>query len=136
SGSGARLVEAGMEAAAAGAYQLRKGVDVGAFEFRELAVLEHLPNDLVLGRELFEDIGGGRDRFPLPVTDGSGELQVLEQNLAELLGRADIERLAGDRVDLLGEPPDRGIHDDRESSQLDRIDANAVRLHPGEHAGE
>ena len=62
--------------------QLRQRVDVGAFELGELAVLEHLAHDLVIGGEFLQHVGGGGDDLALAVLHRRGQLQIFEQDLA------------------------------------------------------
>ena len=76
-------------------------VDVGALELGELAVLDDLGRERMWSGEFFEDVGVGAgaglgfldDRQP----------QLVEQDFRELLGRVDVERVAGELFDLLFE---------------------------------
>ena len=101
-----------------------------------MPVFQDFCDDLMIRRKLFQNVGRGGNGFPLAVARRSGQFQILEQYFAQLLRRADVERLAGDAVDLLGEPPDGGVHEDGQAAELDRVDANAVRFHAGQHTGQ
>ena len=70
--------------------------------------------------ELFEDILRGGDDLALAVLRGLGEHHPVEEHVAELLGRVEIEAMAGGGEDALGE----GVHLDGEA-----------RGHGGENAG-
>ncbi len=116
--------------------QRRQRVHVRALELGELPVFEHLAHDLVLGRQFLQHVGRGGNRLALAVLHRRRQLQILEQNVAQLLRRADVERLARQRVDLAGEPRDLAFHQPREPLQLRRIDADAGPLHARQHAGQ
>ena len=66
----------------AGSISAGQRVDVGALELGELAVLQHLADDLVIGRQFVQHVGGGGDGLALAVFHGRGQLQVLEQHAA------------------------------------------------------
>ena len=81
--------------------QRRQRVDVGAFQLGELAVLQHLARRSRGSAASSSSTSAAVEiALPLPYFDGRGQIQVLEQNLAQLLRRADVERLAGELVDL------------------------------------
>ena len=105
SGGGADLVEGGVDAAF-GVGELGEGVEVGGFEFLELAVLDDEGGDGVVDGELFEDVLGGGDDFAFAVLHGLGEAHFVEEDFAELLGGVDVEAVAGVGVDALGEGVD------------------------------
>ena len=86
--------------------QRRQRVNVGSFELRELPVFQHLARDFMLGRQAFQHIRGGGNCFAFAVLHRRGQIQFLKQNLSQLLRRIDIERLAGQLVDLGREPLD------------------------------
>ena len=65
--------------------QLGEGVHVGALQLGELAVLENFAHDFVIGREVFEHVGGGGDGLALAVFDGRGQLEIFEEHLTQLL---------------------------------------------------
>ena len=71
--------------------RLRQRIEVGGAELGELAVLEDERGDgMVLG-EFFEDVLRGGDDFALAVLHGLGEEHLVEEDVAELLGRVDVE---------------------------------------------
>ncbi len=80
--------------------QCGQGVNVCAFQFRELPVLQHLARDFMLGRQALQHIRGRRNGFAFAVLHRSRQIQIFEQNLPELLRRIYIEWLAGQFVDL------------------------------------
>ena len=78
----------------------RQRVGIGAAQFRELAPVQHLLRDVVaLGRDFFQNVGIGRPRAGLGLL-AAGQRELAEQDIAELLGRADVEFLAGELVDV------------------------------------
>ena len=79
-GGGSGLIEARVEAAAVGADKLRKRVDISALQLGELAVFQNLADDLVVCRELVQNIGRGGNGFAFAVADGRGQLQLLKQH--------------------------------------------------------
>ncbi len=80
-GGGADLVEGGVDAVVA-VGELGEGVEVGGFEFLELAVFEDEGGDFVEGGEVFEDVLGGGDDFALAVLHGLGEVHFVEEDVA------------------------------------------------------
>ena len=47
------------------------------------------------GGQFLEDVGGGGEGFAFAVAGGRGQVQVLEQDLAELLRGIEVEAFAG-----------------------------------------
>jgi hypothetical protein len=93
-GRGRDLVERGVQAAGAGVDQRRQRVEVGALELDQLAVVEDQADGRVGVDEALEHLGV--DRLPglgllHPVR---GQAELVEQDVAELLGRAEVEALA------------------------------------------
>src|SRR5581483_1350099 len=70
-GGGADLVEGGVDALI-GVGERGQRVEVGAFELGELAVLEDVADDGIVGREVFEDVLRGGDDFALAVLERLG----------------------------------------------------------------
>ena len=93
-GGGADLVEGGVHAAF-GVDELRERVEVGGLELGELAVFEDEGGDGVVLGEFFEDVLRGGDDLALAVLHGLGEEHLVEEDVAELLGRVDVEAVAG-----------------------------------------
>ena len=79
-------------------------VDVGRKQLARLAILEHLGDDGVLGREGRERCFVGGELAGLGFLRVGIEREFAEQHLAKLLGRADVELAAGVLVDRLLEP--------------------------------
>ena len=98
--------------------QRRQGVHVSALELGELPVFEHLAHDLVIGRQVFQHVGGGGDGLALSILHGRGQIQIFEQHAPQLLRRADVECLPRQRVDLGGQPRNLALHQPREPPQF------------------
>ena len=97
---GARHVIGGVDAAGPGIELAHQRIGVGAFELGELAVLQHLDGQrMALRGEIVEHAGVGRPRAVL-VALAAGQVLFVEQDLAQLLGRGDVELAAGDLVQL------------------------------------
>ena len=93
------LIERGPQAPVACIYQLRYDVDVGVLEFGNFAPLQHQRADRILARQTRQHLDAGsppRFGFLSP-----GNLEFAEEYFPELLGRADVEDLAGKIVDSL-----------------------------------
>ena len=114
--------------------QCGQGVNIGAFQLRELAVFQHLARYLVLGRQALQHIRRGRDSLALAVLHRRGQIQFFKQDLAELLRRVDVEWLAGQLVDFRRKPLDGGVELFGENLELHRLDADAGLLDARQHA--
>ena len=129
-----------MKAARLRVDELRQRVDVGALQFRHLAMLDDPHRDgrpgPVEGRQLFERLLVGAGLVRLRRALLHGQLELLEQQFAVLLGRGDVELPAGRLVDLLFDALQLPLHLDAELLQERRIDADAGVLHLGQHADE
>ena len=99
-GGGIRRVEGGVQAARAVVEQQWQRVHVSGFQLGELPVFQHQARDFVLGGQAFEHVHGGGDSFPFAVFHRLGQVELVEQNVAKLLGRVDVEFLSGKLVDL------------------------------------
>ena len=88
-GRGRGLVEGRVDAAGLGVDQLRQRVEVGALQLGQLAPGLDLGDDLVLVADLGEDAGVGREAGLAAALLGQAEL--VEEDLGELLRRADRE---------------------------------------------
>jgi hypothetical protein len=64
------------------------------------------------------------------------QLQLLEEDLGELLGRGDGELLAGQQIDLAGEVVEVSLELLRERLEASGIDADAMTLHEGQDRDE
>ena len=133
-GGGAGLIERGVQAVRPRIDQRGQRVHVGAFQLRELPVLQNLAGDFVIGRQAFQHIRRGGNGFSLAVLHGCGQIQFFKQDFSELLRRIDVERLAGQFVDLGREPLDDSIELSGEHLELHRLNADAGLFHACQHA--
>jgi hypothetical protein len=125
------LVEVRVHFARFGVHQRRQGVNVRVFQLGQLPVLEKLGRQrMVFGQRLQHFLIGGRPR--LGALD-DGKLQLVEQDGAQLLGRVDVERLAGQGVNFLGQPLDLGVQLGGKGAQVVDVDADAGHLHLQQH---
>ncbi len=93
------LVKGRVDPTGCGIDQVRQGVEISALQLAELPPALDQRDDLVLFTDLGEHPGVGRVAglaLPLP-----GQAELLEEHLADLLGRADRELVAGQLMDLL-----------------------------------
>ena len=127
-GGRADLVECGVDAAF-GVDERGERIEICGAELGELAMLEDERGDGVMLGELLQHVLRGGDDLALAVLGGLGEGHAVEENVAELLGRVEIEAVAGLLEYLLGE----GVHLDGEArghGGEDRgVDADARLLH-------
>jgi hypothetical protein len=111
----------------------RQRVGVGRFQLRDLAPLQDLPRELVaLLGEFVEHLSGGRPRAGLGL-GAARQSHLAEQDVADLLRAADIDRLARDLLDL-GFDTGRSLGEVAgETRQHLTIDRDAAPLHACEH---
>ena len=131
-GGGGGLVEGGVEAAVV-ADQLGEGVEVGRLELRDLPPLLDGRNDLVLLADRLEHAGIRGEACLAAAL--AREPQLLEQDLRELLRRADRELLAGQLPDAaleLGGPLAEALADLRQALHVE-LHAGALHLHEHVH---
>ncbi len=99
-------------------------------------MLEDERGDGVMLGEFFEDVLRGGDDLALAVLRGLGKKHPVEEHVAELLGRVEIEAMARAGEDALGE----GVHLDGEArghgGEDSRIDADARLFHAQEDGDE
>ena len=123
----------GVDAAGLGVELAHQGIGVGALELGDLAVLHDLDRQrMALRRQVLEDADVGRPRAVL-VAPAARQVLLVEQDLAQLLGRADVERPAGELVELLLELEHALLELGRELAQLRRVDLDAGLLHAEQH---
>ena len=104
-------------------------VGIGALQLGQQPPVENLARQLVaFGRQLLERGGVGAPGPGLGAPP-AGQAHLVEQDLAELLGRADIERLAGKLPDLVLEPRDGLGEGQRQGSERRLLDLHAMPLH-------
>jgi hypothetical protein len=128
-GEAAREVELRVDAAV-GADVLAQRDDPRVAEAAEEAPPDDERDDRVRVLDLLERLGRRRPAGLRVARDG--ELQLLEQDAAELLRRVDVERVAGDRLDLRGEI---GVDLGERclgAVEAGRIDNQAAQLHAHE----
>ena len=114
--------------------QLGQHVEVGLDQRRELAPALDLGDDLVLGADRLQHARVGREAGLAAALARQAEL--LEQDLAELLRRADHELLAGQREDLAFERRDLLAHALGDLRQAVDVQAHAEQLHLAQHGHE
>ena len=107
-----RHVERCMQPLGARIQQRRQRVHVGRLQLRELTIFQHHLRHIVLGGQTLQHIDRGRDRLALAVLDGLGQVQPVEEHVAQLLGRIDVElevapgvNLARLHADVVVQPP-------------------------------
>ncbi len=133
-GRGDRLIIRGVQATGLGIDRGGKRLDIRAHELGEHAVLEDLARDRVELRQLLEHVGVGREAGLRLARLGQREL--LEQQLLELLRRADVDGVTGELVDLAFERLQAASDVGAEGAQVSNVQADAVELHDPEHARE
>ncbi len=129
-GGGDHLVEGGVDAALRGD-RLEQALDGGA-QLGLVAVAEQDDRQFVggLAGQPGERVGVGG----VPGLDllGLGERQLAEEDLLQLLGRAEVERAPGGRVRLLDHPLDLGGELGLDGGEPLAVGGDAGALHPGE----
>ena len=111
----------------------RQRVGIGRFQFRNLPPFQDLLREFVtLLGELVEDLRRGRPRAGLGL-GAAGNSHLAEQDVADLLGAADIDRLARDLLNF-GFDPRGGLGEfARQPRQHLAVDRNAAAFHPRQH---
>jgi hypothetical protein len=89
-----------VDAAGLRVHHQRQLVGVGALQLREAAVLEQLARQRVVGGELLQHVLVGRRRAARGLA-ADRQAELAEQDLADLLRAAEVERLARELVGLL-----------------------------------
>ena len=107
-------------------------VGIGALELGQLAPVQDLLRQRMAGgeRQLLQDVGAGAVGSRLALL-AAGQLQLVEQHLAQLLGRAGVELGAGDVLDLALDLRDAAGEIGGERLQGPGIDLDAGNLHRG-----
>ena len=101
-GGGSSLAEGSVQASGGGIDERGQRVDVGGLQLGELAVVEDHAGDGMLFGEIFQHVDSSGNCASLPVFEGFGEIQLIEENVAELARRGDVEFGAGDFVNISG----------------------------------
>ena len=136
SGGGDRLVEGRVHAAGLRVHQLRQRVDVGALQLLQAAPVEDESRQVVCGRQFLEHLHGRRDRARLAGALQRRQFQLLEQDLAELLGRVDVELDAGQIEDLPAQRGQLAFEMGRLRGQHGFVDPDAGLLDADQHANQ
>ena len=133
---GDRLVEHRVHATGDRMHERRQRVDVGALQLGEAAPVEDQPRQVVGQREFFEHFHrrGRRARGARALQHR--QLQLVEEHLAELLGRADVERLAGLPEDLGGQRVHLVFHPRGLAAEGVRVDLHADAFQAGQNRHE
>ena len=99
-GRGQRI--GGVDAPGLGMDVAGQRVGVGRFQLGQLPPVDDLARQLVaFGGEVLQHLRGRSTTAPVLVLRAAGQAHLAEQDVAELLGRADVEALAGQLVDLV-----------------------------------
>ena len=113
--------------------ELRQEIGVGRFQLRQLAPVEDAGAELVaFGGEVLEHARAGRPGAGARL-GAAGEAELAEQDVAELLGRADVELFAGMLVDLRLVPGELLGELARHARQDLPVDLDAARFHARQH---
>ena len=116
--------------------EVRQSVRIGGAELRELAPVEHAAGEFdALRCQVFERvrIGAPCSGLGLPA---AGQAHAAEEDVAQLLGRADVEALPRELVDLHLDSGGSGGEFVRQAAQDLRIDQDAFHLHRRQDADE
>ena len=132
-----RLVERGVDAPRVRVDQRGQGVDVGAQQLAQAAVVEDFLHDGVFRLQAFEHLlGGDILAFALGLLGFVRHFQLVEEHLAHLLGRGYVEFLARQLVDFLLYLAHAGREVFRRLPQGYGVDAHTVAFHVGQHGHE
>ncbi len=135
-GGGHRLVEGGVDAAGLGIHELGQSVDVGRLQLLHRAVVEDPARQLVDERQLLEHVLGGGGGARLGGLLAALQAEPVEEHLAQLHGRVDVELALGENVDLGRERLELGLHLAAHAREELGVDLHAGPLHVGEHENE
>ena len=125
--------EGGMDPAGRGIDLRHQRVGISALELGELAPIEDPQRQIMaLGRQLLQHIGAGGIGAGLALF-ARAEAELVEQHLAQLLGRADIEGTARELVDLALELGQALAEIIGEAAKLVGIGLDPRHLHGGHH---
>jgi len=126
------LIVGRVDAAGLGVDQARQGVGVSRFELRRLAVIEDLPDQRMERGQLLEHVLGCRKTLCRLGFPGRRQLELAEQDLAELLGRIDVELGSAGFVDRLLEAAEVRLELGREGPEGFPVDFHSDPLHVGQ----
>ena len=133
---GDELVELGVDAAGFFHDVAGQGIEVGALELGGLAVFEDLVDDRVLAGEGRQGLLVGFELAGLGLLRLVGEAELVEEDLAELLGRVEVEGAAGEDGDRLGELVDPLLELAADLDEGGGVDGDAFHFHTDEDRKE
>ena len=137
SGGGSGLAEGGVHAPGCGIDQRGQCIDVSRFQFRELTVVENHAGDRMIFGQSFQYIDSGRYGAALAVFHRLGQIHAVEENVAQLLGRADVEFHPGGFVNLFfALRGDLALQFRRHLRQRGGVDFDSGLLHARQHGNE
>ena len=131
-----RLAELRVDAAGRRMHQRRQRVEIRALQLLQAAPVDHLARQIVGQRQLLEHVLRRRRRLRGAGALERRQLQLHEQHVAELLGRVDVEALAGDPVDALGALVELGFEARGLAGEDAGVDADAGPLERDEHGDQ
>lgn len=108
-------------------------VGVGRLELRGPSPVEDAGRQVVAGPREFLKRGGPRRPLPAGRLLPARQSEPAEEDVADLLGRSDLEGFAGETVDDALELHQRGPEILRQPVESRAVDLDAGRLHPREH---
>src|SRR3954453_10276723 len=124
-----------MEATGSRIHKAWQRVEGSILELRQLTILHQQRRQrMALFRELHENAGVGRWTCTRPFEDG--QVQLVEQNLAQLQVRVNVEFRTRDFIDLALHGFALGLKALLERSEPWQIDCNAGPFHLGENVDE
>ena len=126
----------GVDAPRVGVDRVLEGVGVGRLELRQHPPVEDAGREVVaLRRQLLQHVGAGAPGAGLAAL-AALQAHALEEDLAELLRRADVELLAGEGLDLVLQRRHALREVPRQPRERGAVDLDAMRLHRREHGDE
>ena len=130
-GGGDSLIEGGVDAPRFPANQKRQRVEIGGNQFRQRAVAKDFLHEGIVHGQIFQDVRGGgvAGLGPLP----GRKAQLFEKDDAQLLGRIDIERLAGFGVNISYKRADLLLHAFLHFLPAGLVRSDAGLLHGSQH---
>ncbi len=130
------LAKRSVNATRAGIDHLGQGVDVGRPQLGDPAVFEDQPGELMVLRQFFEHVVGGGECLRLLRLAAGLKTHLLEQDLPQLHRREDVEVLAGEGIDPLGQLVDLRTDLVGQCLQGLAVDQHAHPFHLGQDRGK
>ena len=110
-----------------------QGVHVGAEQLLQPAELQYAGHNLAAPAQGLEHLLAGDVLPALGLLGLVNDLQAVEEHLAHLLGRRDVELRAGQAVDRLLHVARPGGEYGRRLGQRGGVEPDAIKLHRGQH---